>query len=425
MTLGILEILVAEAKNLREPQFPFVKCLLDTVKTKTTVCGHGGACPSWNQTLKMELFPNQRTLIVEVWSSKDLTDELIGRGSLSLDVVLATGCHDAWIALMEPIGVYLGEVHIVARFYGKAGQKSAISLTENQPLTEVADSTLSIPQIPVSAPLPPPTSTVEESIDVPTVEFHPEALYTISTHNGFLTSSRPTIFDLTPPLRFRTTPSVFSLFSLVPINSYYFMIIHAKTQKALDIKGFDMNPGAPALLWDQNRDLNQQFDIVPARRKYCIIAAHSKLFLTTSLYLCQDTYPQEWAIQEYTDRVFIFKPKLYSIQNVMTNEFLCVLDGLVFLQSAVSNLTLHPKPRGYQIGSDGKVFDVAGQSHDDGAAILMWKPNGQWNQVFDIIPEPQGFLLVAQHSKKCIAIRAGRVIQETRNGSRHQLWLIQ
>jgi|GEM_PF-2499373 len=84
--------------------------------------------------------------------------------------------------------------------------------------------------------------------------------------------------------------------------------------------------------------------------------------------------------------------------------------------------------------NSGKCLGVSGGSKNDGANVIQWSCNGQWNQMFRLEPianNPEYYRITAKHSGKCLGVSGGskkdgaNLIQWSCNGQENQMFRLE
>lgn len=131
MPAGQLCITVVNGKGLRDTELfsrqdPYVVIEAGSSKVRSKTHTDGGKNPTWNEKFEMTIGPTVQEIKMAVWNSNVVSsDDLIGRGHLSLQQILASNRQHWMVQLMSPKGKSAGEVAVIVEFTATPGTVSS------------------------------------------------------------------------------------------------------------------------------------------------------------------------------------------------------------------------------------------------------------------------------------------------------------
>ncbi|EFJ22647.1 hypothetical protein SELMODRAFT_416325 [Selaginella moellendorffii] len=131
-----LDINVLDGKNLKNTEWigkqdPFVELVYGSNKFRTRVLRHGGVNPVFNKKFVALVIAGCQEISVEVRNDHSLYDNLIGRGTVLLDKVLACGYDDRCWPLQTKKGEDAGALRLILHTR-KVARRSPSAQTEHQ-----------------------------------------------------------------------------------------------------------------------------------------------------------------------------------------------------------------------------------------------------------------------------------------------------
>ncbi|KAI9164625.1 hypothetical protein H9P43_008484 [Blastocladiella emersonii ATCC 22665] len=175
MPHGVLEVIVANAQNLRDVEVfgkmdPFVELLLDTQRFRTKTAKNGSKAPAFNETFRFNVIDGCTQLRLDAWDEDTVSNDHIGSCLIPLDVAFAKGLHDAWFDIFTPHKHKpAGKVHLCMSFT----PRTAVQQPGQQPAAPAHHVPPAQPQqqYPGYAPVAPPGGMVPGYVPVAMVGY--------------------------------------------------------------------------------------------------------------------------------------------------------------------------------------------------------------------------------------------------------------
>jgi beta-N-acetylglucosaminidase len=228
-------------------------------------------------------------------------------------------------------------------------------------------------------------------------------------------------------------------------NKGYYTIVNLKSGLLLDIEGNSAVGGTRIIQYKQTGGNNQKWKPIANNdssgsytfvskldKNLCLDLSGSKTGDGTALIVSRcdsGKKSQRFVINKITSSVL--PSGVYTVQSSASSKLLDI-SGASFNNSTAAIcytantepnkglnqrflFTYNQKTGYYTITSvnSNKMLDVSSASHDDGASVIQYAANGNYNQQWAVVTAPGGYYLYAAHSGKNLDLEGGKTADST------------